>query len=171
MTTAPPASCWPVVAELADGYGVRWRTELAECATPGCAGPVVLETTRCAACRELHTADCKPWQLPAAEPEPEPQPEAAVAGVPALPASKRYHFFLCHHQGSGGDQAYSLFLLLTARGYKVWYDNGQAASSRNLQGMRKGVTESVCLLVFLSSRHETADHPDANGLYEGPFTR
>ena len=37
--------------------------------------------------------------------------------------------------------------------------------------MRKGVTESVCLLIFLSGRKETAGHPDLSGLYEGPFTR
>ena len=91
--------------------------------------------------------------------------------APVLPAGKKYHFFICHHQGSGGDQANNLHLLLTKRGYNVWYDNGQAANHRNLQGMRKGVEESVCLLIFLSGRTETDGHPDPSGLYEGPFTR
>ena len=42
--------------------------------------------------------------------------------------------------------------------------------------MRKGVEDSVCLLIFLSGRKETvgADGvgiPDPSGQYEGPFTR
>ena len=33
------------------------------------------------------------------------------------------------------------------------------------------MTESVCLLIFLSGRKEIAGHPDPSGPYEGPFTR
>ena len=51
-----------------------------------------------------------------------------------LPPGKCFHFFICHHQGSGSDQAKNLCLLLTARGYNVWYDNNQEATERNLQG-------------------------------------
>ena len=40
----------------------------------------------------------------------------------ALPPGKEFHLFLCHHQGSGGNQARILYDLLTAHGCKVWYD-------------------------------------------------
>ena len=94
----------------------------------------------------------------------------AVLAVP-LPPGKRHHFFICHHQGSGGDQCSVLCRDLKARGFKVWYNNDQTADQRNLQGMRCGVQESECLLLFLSGRKETAGQPDLNGQYEGPFTR
>ena len=97
------------------------------------------------------------------------QRDAALA-VP-LPPGKKHHFFVCHHQGSGGDQCSVLCHKLQARGFKVWYDNDQTAEQRNLQGMRRGVQESECLLLFLSGRKETAGQPDLNGQYEGPFTR
>ena len=84
---------------------------------------------------------------------------------------KRHHFFLCHHQGSGGDQTNLLCLRLQDIGYKVWYDNRQMATDRNLIGMKKGVAESECLLIFLSGRKETDTLPDSNGQYEGTFTR
>ena len=35
-------------------------------------------------------------------------------------------------------------------GDEVWYDNGQRADHRNLEGMRQGVRDSECLLIFLS---------------------
>jgi hypothetical protein len=88
-----------------------------------------------------------------------------------LAPGRRYHFFICHHQGSGGNQAQILCLQLRAVGCKVWYDNDQEAGQRNLQGMRRGVRESACLLIFLSGRCETDGEPDRGGLYEGPFTR
>jgi hypothetical protein len=117
-----------------------------------------------------------------AEPEPElePEPEANMqqpalqssqAVASPLPPGKKHHFFLCHHQGSGGDQAYNLYMHLTQMGYSVWYDNGRNADHRNLQGMKQGVRDSVCLLIFLSGRRETDGQPDVNGRYEGPFTR
>jgi hypothetical protein len=88
-----------------------------------------------------------------------------------LPPNKRYHFFLSHHQNSGGDQCHIIYKELTRRGYLVWYDNGQKATARNLNGMRQGVADSVCLLLFLSGRRETDGQPDKDGQYEGPFTR
>ena len=95
----------------------------------------------------------------------------AADGSFPLPKGKKYHFFICHHQGSGGDQANILFSSLKGMGFKVWWDNGQAANERTLPGMKRGVRESVCLLIFLSGRKETAGQGDINGQYEGPFTR
>ena len=40
------------------------------------------------------------------------------AQLPSLPPGKRYHFFICHHQGSGGDQAHLLCMLLENKGYR-----------------------------------------------------
>lgn len=60
---------------------------------------------------------------------------------------------------------------LTALEYRVWYDNGVMADHRNLAGMRKGVRESACVLIFLSGRKETNRKADPAGEYEGPFTR
>ena len=74
------------------------------------------------------------------------------ADLPPLPPGKRFHFFICHHQGSGGDQAHLLTMLLENKGYRVWHDNSQQLSHRNLQGMKQGVNESECLLIFLSGR-------------------
>jgi hypothetical protein len=88
-----------------------------------------------------------------------------------LARGKKYHFFLCHHQGSGGNQCALLKEWLEARGCEVWYDNGQHASDRNLAGMQEGLRQSMCLLLFLSGRNETNQMPDPNGTYEGPFTR
>jgi len=88
-----------------------------------------------------------------------------------LSAGKEFHFFICHHQGSGGDQSNYLCIRLKQLGYSVWYDNGQNALHRNLEGMRKGIRLSVCLLIFLSGRKETNTLPDLAGEYEGPFTR
>eukprot|EP01043_Picozoa_sp_COSAG02_P031301 COSAG02_NODE_2036_length_10039_cov_174.290040_1_plen_1339_part_00 len=95
------------------------------------------------------------------------------SGTPAfpLPPAKKFHFFICHHQGSGGDQSNNLYIRLEQLGYKVWYDNGQNALHRNLEGMRYGVRMSVCLLIFLSGRKETKTIADRAGEYEGPFTR
>jgi hypothetical protein len=59
--------------------------------------------------------------------------------VPQLPPGKRYHFFLCHHQSSGGDQCSMLCHGLKQLGFQVWYDNDQQAIHRNLQGMQDGV--------------------------------
>eukprot|EP01047_Picozoa_sp_COSAG01_P009926 COSAG01_NODE_415_length_17322_cov_14.785926_3_plen_857_part_00 len=88
-----------------------------------------------------------------------------------LPKGKKYHFFICHHQSSGGNQARILYDQLTSLGCKVWYDNEQQATERNLDGMRRGVQSSRTLLIFLSGRFETNGEPDKNGDYEGPFTR
>jgi hypothetical protein len=94
----------------------------------------------------------------------------------ALSEGKKYHFFICHHQGSGGDQCNILCLELRARGYRVWYDNGMTvATKRNLPGMKDGVTKSECLLMFLSGRKESEQAgesiADTAGEYEGLFTR
>ncbi len=91
--------------------------------------------------------------------------------APPLAPSKQYHFFICHHQGSGGDQARVLSEMLKGRGYAVWYDNGVPSDLRNLEGMRGGVRSSASLLLFLSGRKELGGVPDASGEYEGPFTR
>ena len=88
-----------------------------------------------------------------------------------LSLGKRQHFFICHHQASGGDQAMSLCLRLENEGYKVWYDNAVQGTERNLRGMKRGVRESECLLIFLSGRREKDAQPDPLGEYEGPFTR
>ena len=88
-----------------------------------------------------------------------------------LPAGKDFHFFICHHQSSGGNQSMILHDRLQERGYSVWYDNGVAAEERNLEGMRKGVRRSACVLIFLSGRKETKRKADQHGEYEGPFTR
>ena len=74
-------------------------------------------------------------------------------------------------QASGGDQSNNLCIRLEQLGYKVWYDNGKNALHRNLEGMKIGVRESMCLMIFLSGRKETDGVADINGLYEGPFTR
>ena len=91
--------------------------------------------------------------------------------VPSLPDGKRYHFFLCHHQGSGGDQCLALCRDLKRMGFQVWYDNDVAAVHRNLDGMRAGVKLSMCLLIFLSGRVEKNGSPSEDGEYEGPFSR
>ena len=57
-----------------------------------------------------------------------------------------------HHQSSGGNQARILYEQLTSLGCKVWYDNAVAPGERNLDGMRRGVRESVTFLIFLSGR-------------------
>jgi hypothetical protein len=92
-----------------------------------------------------------------------------------LSPGKQYHFFICHHQGSGGDQANLLCLELRKLGYFVWYDYGVVATKRNLPGMKEGVTKSECLLIFLSGRKEVVQDGEgvANpaGKYEGTFTR
>ena len=88
-----------------------------------------------------------------------------------LPQGKKWHFFICHHQGSGGDQARIMCTELEKRGFRVWYDNRRSADHRNLEGMKRGVRESEVFLLFLSGRKETGGQPDLNGQYEGPFTR
>eukprot|EP01047_Picozoa_sp_COSAG01_P024822 COSAG01_NODE_1548_length_9950_cov_29.480865_3_plen_820_part_00 len=88
-----------------------------------------------------------------------------------LPMKKKYHFFICHHQGSGGNQARILCDQLKGLGCKVWYDLDQPLHERNLDGMKRGVRHSVTLLIFLSGRKERDGQPDVNGQYEGPFTR
>ena len=89
-----------------------------------------------------------------------------------LPPGKDYHFFICHHQGSGGNQAKILSQQLTEIGCKVWYDNAMRSSDRNLEGMRRGVRASVSMLIFLSGRKERDRMPDPHhGEYEGTFTR
>jgi GTPase SAR1 family protein len=91
--------------------------------------------------------------------------------APPLTPPKEYHFFICHHQGSGSDQAHLLCEKLKSLGYKVWYDNGVQADARNLQGMQRGVRSSACLLLLLTGRKENAAGvPDSSGVYEGPFT-
>lgn len=84
-----------------------------------------------------------------------------------LPDGKQYHYFICHHQGSGGNQAKILYDQLTGLGCSVWYDNEMPATERNLDGMQRGVRASVTLLLFLSGREETNGQPDKNGKYEG----
>ncbi len=100
---------------------------------------------------------------------------ASTPGAPRAPwltPPKEYHFFICHHQGSGGDQAHLLCDALRSRGYKVWYDNGVKSDARNLGGMQRGVRSSACLLLLLTGRKENAAGvSDSSGVYEGPFTR
>ena len=87
-----------------------------------------------------------------------------------LPADKKKHFFICN-QSSGGDQAHILSELLTQMGYSVWYDNSVEPDERNIRGMRKGVRESACVLIFWSGREEVDRVPNPHGDYEGTFTR
>ena len=106
----------------------------------------------------------------------EPVPLVASAAAPVLPTTagagvissaahqpyplsegKEFHFFICHHQGSGGDQSMNLCTRLQQLGCRVWYDNGQSAEHRNLTGMKRGVRLSECLLIFLSG----AQRPNA----------
>eukprot|EP01046_Picozoa_sp_COSAG06_P014552 COSAG06_NODE_905_length_11625_cov_24.210394_4_plen_1137_part_00 len=96
---------------------------------------------------------------------------ASQLEVLELAEGKKFHFFLCHHQASGGDQANLLCLHLKRLGYKVWYDNGVSAEQRNLAGMKRGVVESECMLIFLSGQVETDPQLDSKGNYEGTFTR
>ena len=77
------------------------------------------------------------------------------------PPDKNFHFFICHHQSSGGNQARILFDQLTGLGCSVWYDNAVAPGERNLDGMRRGVRESVTLLIFLSGRERHLCAPSA----------
>lgn len=95
----------------------------------------------------------------------------AVNRLLELPAGKSYHFFICHHQASGGNQARILCDQLTDLGCSVWYDNAVSARERNVDGMRRGVSESVTLLIFLSGRKEKDGRADSNGKYQGVFTR
>ena len=116
-----------------------------------------------------------------------------------LPPGKEFHFFMCHHQTSGGDAVATLALELENRGYKCWRDNDQHMEERDTAGMQEGVRRSCCLLLFHSGQKETVGangeaypdaansacqhHPDtANGSmaqqrqqctcnYESPFTR
>ena len=78
-----------------------------------------------------------------------------------LPPDKNFHFFICHHQSSGGNQARILFDQLTGLGCSVWYDNAVAPGQRNLDGMRRGVRESVTLLIFLSGREHHLSVPSS----------
>ncbi len=112
-------------------------------------------------------------QAPTLVSPPQPPPTCAwdQASEPWPLSSKKYHFFICHHQSSGGDQSHILKEGLENRGYKIWYDNGQHAAERNLAGMEEGVRQSCCLLVFLSGRRETNSMADPTGVYEGVFTR
>ena len=87
-----------------------------------------------------------------------------------LPEGKQYHFFICHHQASGGNQASHLCDQLTDLGCSVWYDNAVALNERNLDGMRRGVRESVTCLIFHSGRREHDKDGKSLG-YEGTFTR
>lgn len=72
------------------------------------------------------------------------------ANQPPLAEGKRYHFFICHHQGSGGDQSH--LLCRTARGPRVpgvarQQSVSQSADHRNLHGMvwrQACVPQSAC---------------------------
>ena len=64
----------------------------------------------------------------------------ALLVPPPLPAGKQHHFFICHHQGSGGDQAKILHLLLEKIGCSVWHDNSEQTEDRCLAGMKAGVS-------------------------------
>ena len=117
---------------------------------------------------------------PPASPPTEVQTQELTTLPPNLPplaTGKKWHFFICHHQGSGGDQAHLLCEWLENEGFRVWHDNSLDAEHRNLEGMKKGVRESECLLIFLSGRFESQNEttgkpvPDSAGKYEGTFTR
>ena len=110
-----------------------------------------------------------------------------------LQPGKKFHFFMCHHQTSGGDAVHALSTELESRGYKIWRDNDQHMEQRDTAGMRRGVRESCCLLLFHSGQKETvgangeaypdaansacqhhldaADRQQCNCNYQSPFTR
>jgi len=64
------------------------------------------------------------------------------------PDAREFDLFLNHAQHTGADQAKTLYLLLQAAGVKVWYD--MHASDLTTQGMRQGIRNSRCILLFLS---------------------
>ena len=94
-----------------------------------------------------------------------------------LPPGKEYHFFLCHHQGSGGDAVTNLQGWLEGYGFRCWRDNDQNMEERDVAGMRDGIKKSDCFLLFYSGRFETILERtgeavvDTHGTYESPFTR
>jgi hypothetical protein len=89
-----------------------------------------------------------------------------------LPPGKKYHFFICHHQASGGNQARILHDQLTQLGCKVWLDNDQDIEERTTEGMKLGVRQSATFLIFLSGRkQDDSGQADKNGEYQGTFTR
>ena len=98
-----------------------------------------------------------------------------TAIVEVLP--RKYDFFICHHQGSGGLQARSLSDDLTRRGYTVWLDNKVDRSERTLDGMCRGVQSSRNIIIILTGRYEIYNTgnpcgPDSNGAtYQSPFSR
>ena len=98
-----------------------------------------------------------------------------TAIVEVLP--RKYDFFICHHQGSGGLQARSLSDDLEKRGHTVWLDNKVDRSERTLDGMRRGVQSSSNIIVILTGRYEINNTgipcgSDSNGAtYQSPFSR
>ena len=108
--------------------------------------------------RRSSGSSCKRWRNTLSPPGTPPSELAELGGrsgttagaTPMLP--ERFHFFICHHQGSGGNQAHLLSTWLQNLGYLVWHDNSQRAEQRNLDEMKRGVRASECLLIFLSGR-------------------
>lgn len=93
-----------------------------------------------------------------------------AATLPLQPG-KAYHFYVCNHDGYGGDQTTLLCDGLKLIGFKVWHDGDQTADQRNFERARRGVEGAECLLLFLSGRKETGRHPpDPKREYESPFT-
>ena len=89
--------------------------------------------------------------------EPAPVQKANVAptlqflredGTSPPMAERQYDVFINHCQGSGQDQCGNLSKLLQGAGCKVWYD--MQAQDLTAQGMEEGVSQSRCVLMFLS---------------------
>jgi hypothetical protein len=96
---------------------------------------------------------------PEPEPEPEvmePEPEPTLAPTGPLsrlfpvkaPEDRQYDVFINHCQASGQDQCGNLAKLLQSAGCKVWYD--MQAQDLTAEGMEEGVSQSRCVLMFLS---------------------
>ena len=77
-----------------------------------------------------------------------------------LPEGKKYHFFLCHHQGSGGDIVGLLHAWLEKWGYKCWRDQDRDMADRNVDGMIEGVQKSFgAYLLFINYCQRFRDVP------------
>ena len=75
--------------------------------------------------------------------------EVMVPKFDVVPMAERdFDCFLTHFQGTGQDQTGALGALLKAQGCKCWLD--MQAQDLTATGMEKGVSQSRCMLIFLS---------------------
>ena len=65
-----------------------------------------------------------------------------------LPPGCKYHFFLSHFQKNSGDQCYTLYHALTARGFLVWFDMRMGELTE--PAVKKGVEQSAVFVIFLN---------------------